>query len=128
MPNQFYRIMKNSIFISILFLMFSLTSMGQEIENQQLPDSSVFHKNNVIFDRIVQQKLMDFPYTRVYSSNNYGILGLMMVLSDDGYFGFSDSKYLKISNRYYNLMGLRDLDGNEAEIEIESDGTSFFRG
>ncbi len=128
MPNQFYRIMKNSIFISILFLMFSLTSMGQEIENQPLPDSSVFHKNNVIFDRIVQQKLMDFPYTRVYSSNNYGILGLMMVLSDDGYFGFSDSKYLKISNRYYNLMGLRDLDGNEAEIEIESDGTSFFRG
>jgi len=107
--------------------MFSLTSMGQEIENHQLPDSSVFHRNNVIFDRIVQQKLMDFPYSRVYSSSNYGILGLMMVLSHDGFFGFSDSKYLKIYNRYDNLMGLRDLDGNEAEIEIESDGTSFLR-
>ncbi|MGX1639863.1 hypothetical protein [Sphingobacterium sp. NPDC055431] len=120
--------MKNSIFISILFLMFSLTSMGQEIENHQLPDSSVFHRNNLIFDRIVQQKLMNFPFTRVYPSSDYGILGLMMVLSDDGYFGFSDSKYLKIFNRFYNVMGLRDLDGNEAEIEIESDGTSFFRG
>ena len=115
------------MFITILFVLISLISRGQEIKDNQLPDSSVYHRNNEIFDRIVQQKLMNFPFSRVYPSGDYGVLSFMMILSEDGYFGFSNSKYLKLFNRYYNVMGLRDLEGNEAEIEIERDGTSFFR-
>lgn len=119
--------MKNSILITMLFVMFSLISKGQEVEDDQQLDSSVYYRNNVIFDRVVQHKLMEFPFKRIYSNTNNGIIGMMMLLSEDGYFGFSHSNFLKITNRYYNVMGLRDLEGNEAEIEIESDGTSYFR-
>jgi len=117
--------MKKLSILSLLLMFLSFNLYSQDQFNNLDIDSVAYSKNNELFERIVNQRLMNFPFKTLFPAPSE-ILNMMMILSSDGYFGYSGSRYLNLTNGWHNVMKLRDLDGNSSEIEINADGNNYF--
>lgn len=125
--------MKFYILIPLLFVLSTFKTIAQVYpdstettdSSSEMSEQEMEHK--VLFDRIVQYKMLEKSYPGVLFYND-DILEMMMLFSDDGFFGFSESRYLTIESRFYNLIQFRDLDGNFAELQKGNDGNYQFYG
>lgn len=112
----------------VLLLTFSIGSINygySQLDSLSVTDSTIQSKNDLIFERIVDQRLMGFPIKDMFS-DEFQIIAYMMLLSDDGYFGYSKSNYLSIVNGWPNFMVFKDIHGLTSELEINGKGNFTF--
>lgn len=120
-----FQFMKKYIILSLLFIITSCYLFAQP-SKQVNSDSVNMQKYNKIFERVVQQKAINFPLRNLFPKQK-DFINLMMLFSSDGYFGYSKSQFLTLSNIWNDILELEDLDGYQADLEMVNNGFLRFR-
>lgn len=119
--------MKNLTLAFLLFLSYSFPAFSQDFDDLEITDSVNYQRNNELFERIVDQYMLNYPLQAIFPNNDY-ILNMMMILSEDGFLGFSNSRYLTIESRGDKRLRFRDMEGNMGFLKIGSAGNHEYYG
>ncbi|WP_156309157.1 hypothetical protein [Sphingobacterium endophyticum] len=119
--------MKNFTLAILLFLSLSCPALSQDFDDLEITDSVNYQRNNELFERIVEQYMLNYPLQALFP-NNDNILNMMMILSEDGFLGFSNSRYLTIESRGGKRLRFRDMEGDIGYLKIGSSGNHEYYG